>query len=300
MPTRLILNADDFGLTRGVNRAIAELHAAGALTSATLMANGPAFDDAIAVAHAHPTLGVGCHIVLTDGTPISPPEKIPSLLGPDHINFRSSLSDFLIAVFRSQINEAEVLREALAQIERLQQHGIVITHLDTHKHTHILPSIARPLLVAAEHTGVRAVRNPFEQPWSLALGKSSLLRRLQLRITQSLRPRFLALPQIRNGLVATTDGTIGMSATGNLNAATLTAILSGMPDGLWEIVCHPGYNDRDLDAITTRLRSTRDIERSALLEAFSKTSQSLMHPSRTRLINYSSIFIETRRSAVEM
>jgi predicted glycoside hydrolase/deacetylase ChbG (UPF0249 family) len=86
MPTRLILNADDFGLTRGVNRAIAELHAAGALTSATLMASGAAFDGAIAVAHAHPTLGVGCHIVLTDGTPISPPESIPSLLGPDRTN----------------------------------------------------------------------------------------------------------------------------------------------------------------------------------------------------------------------
>src|ERR1700729_307855 len=71
---RLILNADDFGLTAGINRAIGELHAAGALTSATLMANGPAFDDAVRVASAHPTLGVGCHVVLTDGAPVSPPE----------------------------------------------------------------------------------------------------------------------------------------------------------------------------------------------------------------------------------
>jgi predicted glycoside hydrolase/deacetylase ChbG (UPF0249 family) len=289
MPARLILNADDFGLTRGVNRAIAELHAAGALTSATLMASGAAFDDAIAVAHAHPTLGVGCHIVLTDGTPISPPEKIPSLLGPDRKAFRPSLASFLLAVARGQISEAEVLREALAQIERLQQHGIVITHLDTHKHTHILPSIARPLLTAAEHAGIPAVRNPFEQPWSVALGKSSLLRRLQLRITQHLRPRFLALPQIRNGRVITTNGTIGISATAHLNATTLRAILDAMPDGLWEIVCHPGYNDRDLDAITTRLRSTREIERSALLDAFAPTSPQQSHPSRFELINYSSL-----------
>jgi predicted glycoside hydrolase/deacetylase ChbG (UPF0249 family) len=294
MPTRLILNADDFGLTRGVNRAIAELHAAGALTSATLMASGAAFDDAIAVAHAHPTLGVGCHIVLTDGTPISPPEKIPSLLGPDRINFRPSLSDFLTAVFRGKINEAEVFREALAQIKRLQQHGIAITHLDTHKHTHILPSIARPLLVAAEHAGVRAIRNPFEQSWSLALGKSSLLRRLQLRITHHLRPRFLALPQIQNGSVITTDGTLGISATGHLNATTFKAILNAMPDGLWEIVCHPGYNDRDLDAITTRLRSTREIERTVLLNVFAPTSPQPSHLSHVELINYSSLSSGTR------
>jgi predicted glycoside hydrolase/deacetylase ChbG (UPF0249 family) len=289
MPTRLILNADDFGLTLGINRAIAELHAAGALTSATLMANGLAFNDAIAIAHAHPTLGVGCHIVLTDGTPISPPESIPSLLGPDRINFRSSLSDFLIAVFRGKISEAEVFREALAQIGRLQQNGIAITHLDTHKHTHILPRIARTLLAAAEHAGIPAIRNPFEQPWSLALGKSSLLRRLQLRITHHLRPRFLALPQIRNGRVITTDGTLGISATGHLNATTFRAILDKMPDGLWEIVCHPGYNDRDLDAITTRLRSTREIERSVLLDAFAPTSPQQSHPSHFELINYSSI-----------
>ncbi len=83
MPARLILNADDFGLTPGINRAIAELHSAGALTSATLMANGPAFDDAIRIARAQPTLGIGCHIVLTDGMPVSPPETIPTLLGPD-------------------------------------------------------------------------------------------------------------------------------------------------------------------------------------------------------------------------
>ncbi|WP_375508503.1 ChbG/HpnK family deacetylase, partial [uncultured Caballeronia sp.] len=80
-----------FGLTRGINRAIAELHAAGALTSATLMANGPAFDDAVAIAHAHPGLGVGCHVVLTDGTPVSHPHSIPSLMGADGKTLRETV-----------------------------------------------------------------------------------------------------------------------------------------------------------------------------------------------------------------
>ena len=96
MPARLIINADDFGLTPGVNRAIAELHDAGAVTSATLMATGPAFDDAVALALARPSLGIGCHIVLVDGTPVSDPSTIPTLLGPDGRTFRNSLGNFAV------------------------------------------------------------------------------------------------------------------------------------------------------------------------------------------------------------
>jgi chitin disaccharide deacetylase len=289
MPPSLILNADDFGLTPGINRAIAELHTAGALTSATLMASGPAFDDAIRIAHEHPTLGIGCHIVLTDGTPISPPETIPTLLGPNRKTFRASLGTFFRDALFGRIAAADIAREAQAQIERIQQQGIPLTHLDTHKHTHILPQIARPLLAVAERTGVPAIRNPFEPRWSIALGRSPILRNLQLRSLRHLQPRFLALPQIRSGSVRTTNGTLGISATGQLNPTTLGNILNAMPDGTWELVCHPGYNDRDLDAITTRLRSTREVERAALLAAFSKTSQSTPHLPHVELINYSSL-----------
>jgi predicted glycoside hydrolase/deacetylase ChbG (UPF0249 family) len=290
MPARLILNADDFGLTPGINRAIAELHAAGALTSATLMASGPAFDDAIRIALANPTLGIGCHIVLTDGVPISPPETIPTLLGRDRKTFRRSLREFFLAVLTRRVSEADIAREAQAQIERIQQQGVTLTHLDTHKHTHILTRVARPLLAVAERTGIPAIRNPFEPRWSIALGKSPILRRLQLRSLRHLQPRFLALPEIRtltrSGSVLTTSGTLGISATGHLNRATLHAILNAIPSGTWELVCHPGYNDRDLDAITTRLRSTREVERSALLDAFSPTSQQQSHPPCPELINY--------------
>jgi predicted glycoside hydrolase/deacetylase ChbG (UPF0249 family) len=298
MPASLILNADDFGLTPGINRAIAELHAANALTSATLMAAGPAFDDAIRIAHAHPTLGIGCHIVLTDGTPISPPETIPTLLGPDRKTFRTSLSTFFRDALLGRISATDIACEAQAQIERIQQQGIRLTHLDTHKHTHILPRIARTLLAVAERTGIPAIRNPFEPPWSIALGRSPLLRRLQLRSLRHLQPRFLALPQIRSGIVVTTNGTLGISATGQLNPTTLGNILNAMPEGLWELVCHPGYNDSDLDAITTRLRATREIELSALLEAFSETSQSQPHPSRVKLINYRDASTEKQTDAL--
>jgi predicted glycoside hydrolase/deacetylase ChbG (UPF0249 family) len=289
MPPRLILNADDFGLTPGINRAIAELHSARALTSATLMANGPAFDDAVRIAHAQPTLGIGCHIVLTDGIPLSPPETIPTLLGPDRKSFRPSLTGFFAAVLLGQVSEADIARETLAQITRIQQQGIALTHIDTHKHTHLLPRVARPLLVIAERTGIAAIRNPFEPLWSSAVGNSPFLRRVQLRSLGYLQPLFLALPQIRSGRVRTTSGTLGISATGSLNPTTLRAILDIIPTGTWELVCHPGYNDLDLDAITTRLRATRDIERAALLEAFSPHQS---NPQLPQLINYKGLEIQ--------
>jgi predicted glycoside hydrolase/deacetylase ChbG (UPF0249 family) len=292
---RLILNADDFGLTRGVNRAIAELHAAGALTSATLMANGPAFDDAVSIARAHPTLGVGCHIVLTDGTPVSHPADIPSLIGTDGKTFRPSLADFLLAVLRGRVDEEDIAREAAAQVQRLQRAGIDVTHLDTHKHTHILPGVARPLLFVAARAGVGAIRNPFEEPWSLALTRSDLMRSLQVRVMRSLRVRFAALPQIASGEVQTTSGTIGISATGSLTEPILRSLAAALPEGVWELVLHPGYNDRDLDTIRTRLRASREIERNALLNVFSpsatphptpKTSPQLPPP---QLISYAAL-----------
>jgi chitin disaccharide deacetylase len=284
MATRLIINADDFGLTVGVNRAIAELYRAKAVTSATLMATGPAFEDAVAVARAHPTLGVGCHIVLTDGIPASSPASIRSLLGPDGKTFRSSLVDFVYALLRGGIREEDIERESLAQVQKIQRAGIRITHLDTHKHTHLFPAVARQLLRLSERTGVVAVRNPFEQPWSLALGHGSRLRRLQVRLLGGMRTRFTELPQIRDKRVLTTDGTLGISATGHLDAPTLVQILTALPaHGSFELCCHPGYNDGDLDRVTTRLRTHRDVERLALLDEIPRY---FVHQNAHQLINY--------------
>ena len=267
MPPRLIINADDFGLTPGINRAIAELHQTGALTSATLMATGSAFDDAVAIAHANPALGVGCHIIFTDGTPASPPGSIPTLLGPDGRNFRPSLLDFVQALLRGAIREDDIEREALAQIQKLQHAGIAITHLDTHKHTHLFPAVSRPLLRIAQRYSIRAVRNPFEPAWSSRLAPNAYRRRLQFHALSVLgKNRFQSLPQFSSRHVLTTTGTIGVSATGHLNAESLHKILLAMPEGTWELVSHPGYNDAALDLVTTRLRATRDIEREALLQ----------------------------------
>jgi len=287
MPSRLILNADDFGLTPGINRAIGELNAAGVLTSATLMAAGPTFEDAVQVARAHPDLGVGCHIVLTDGMPVAAPDSIRSLLGPDRHSFRPRLSHFLQALFTGRVRSEDILREALAQIERLQRAGIRITHLDTHKHTHLFPMVWRPLLEAAERTGVHAIRSAFEPAWSQSLAQGGTRRRVAVRAVTLLKPAFDAAPQLRSHAIGTTDGTIAISATGSLDVESLAELLQALPEnGTYELCCHPGYNDADLDRVTTRLREHRNTEREALL---AEVSRRLMQPDPPELISYAQL-----------
>ena len=297
MPPRLILNADDFGLTRGINRAIAELHSAGALTSATLMANGPAFADAIAIAHANPTLGIGCHIVLTDGKPLSPPDTIPTLLAPDRIHFRPQLSHFIRDLLLHRIHPEEVAIEARAQIQKITAAGIRITHIDTHKHTHLSPSITRTLLHVADAANIRAIRNPFEPQWSLALNHGSPSRRLAVKLLHPLRTRFEALAQIANRTVLTTDGTLAISTTGALTPTTLGELLRAIPPtGTYELCCHPGYNDAALDRIPTRLRAHRDLEREALL---TEIPRRLTQPNPPQLIHYGNLYATFAKSPTQ-
>jgi predicted glycoside hydrolase/deacetylase ChbG (UPF0249 family) len=287
MACRLIINADDFGLTLGVNRAIERLHRANALTSATLMATGQAFEDAIAIAKSNPTLGIGCHIVLTDGVPASLPESIPTLLGPDGKHFRPSLIDFVNALLRGRINEQEIEHEAGAQIQKLQNAGINITHVDTHKHTHLFPAVARPLLRVLERTRITAIRNPFEPDFTQRLAHAGWKRSLQLSVLSKLKPSFRRQSQIREYKVLTTDGTVGVSATGNLDPTTLSQLLAALPEnGIFELVCHPGYNDADLDRITTRLRTHREIEMQALLSIIPTQNPQRNAP---ELIHYGSL-----------
>lgn len=259
---RLILNADDFGLTPGVNRSIVELHRAGALTSATMMACAEATDGAVAAAAANPRLGVGCHVVLVDGGAVLPAERISSLATASGA-FRPTLGKFVADLFRGRIREAEIEMEAVAQIRHLQTAGVRITHIDTHKHTHMFPRVLRPLLRAALQCGVRAIRNPFEPDWALkATQGAPALRRTQVRLLRTLRREFRKL--IAEADMATTDGAIGVLATGTLDVRTVTSLLEAMPEGTWELVCHPGYVDADLNRVRTRLRASRAVEQEAL------------------------------------
>lgn len=262
--SRLIVNADDFGLTSGVNRAILELHGAGVLTSATLMAMAAASAEAIAMARATPSLGVGCHVVLVDGDPVLPPHAIPTLVDPRTGRFHATLGAFLRRLLTGRIRSTEIEAETAAQLSLLQAEGLALTHVDTHKHIHMFSAVLSPVLRAAASGGIRRIRNPFEPAWSLdATPGAPWLRRTQVHLLRLLWPAFGRI--VDTAGFATTDGAVGVLATGTLDAATVDSVLRDMPHGTWELITHPGYNDGDLARTHTRLLASRQTEREALL-----------------------------------
>jgi chitin disaccharide deacetylase len=264
---RLIINADDFGLTSGVNRAIAEGNRFGVVTSATIMANAQQSVAAMDLAKTQPSLKTGCHIVLIDGVPLS--ANLPSLTNGSS-RFRTSLKQFAVAAVRKQLSGEEIQREVETQVRKIQACGITLTHVDSHKHTHMFPPVLRPVLRAARACGIRAVRNPFEPlrswPASMVLSAPGLwLRSAGVMAFHMFASEFRrALKE--EGLVST-DGTVGIAATGKLDQQTLLWILKALPEGTWELVCHPGYSDADLRVAGTRLTQSREIELAALTSA---------------------------------
>ena len=285
---RLIINADDFGLTPGVNRAILEGHTRGVITSATLMACSAAFDEAVTLARATPSLKVGCHVVLTDGTPLSADST--SLLDPKHpAELYRSYPAFVRRALAGAFSADELEGEAAAQFRKLQSAGLQLTHFDTHKHSHMFPRILAPLLRAAQACGVPAVRNPFAPIKPLAY--ASLLRRPRLwkRYTEVKVLRRYA-DQFRRAAadagLATTDGTFGIVATGALDHRLFEAIIGCIPEGTWEFVCHPGYNDSALSGVRTRLRASREAELQVLT---SPAARDLLAARDIQLISYADL-----------
>lgn len=229
------------------------------------MAGGSAFAEAVALAKENPALSVGCHVVLTDGDPALDSQKIPSLTHSGR--FRDGMMSFASRAIAGGMNEEEIAAEAAAQIRKLQSAGISVSHFDTHKHTHLFPRILRPLLRATGDCGVRAVRNPF--------GPRRPFRSRELMARPKLWTRFAEFTILRTFAgkfreavgregFATPHGTLGIEVTGSLDEKLFKAIAQTIPDGTWEFVCHPGYNDADLRTANTRLRASREIELSVL------------------------------------
>jgi chitin disaccharide deacetylase len=286
---QLIVNADDFGLTAGVNRAIVETHGAGIVSSATLMANGAAFDDAVERARAAPTLSVGCHVVLVDGTPVSEPDAVDTLLAirsAEPHKFYSRLPAVAARAVFGGFDPDQLVEEITAQIRTIQSAGLEPTHLDTHKHTHVFPEILAALVRAARICGVPALRNPFV-PVAVAsatqfAGKPRLWKRYgQVRMLRSFARQFRV--KVRRAGLLTPDGIVGVVETGSFNTSLLRQALTNLPEGTWELVCHPGYDDADLRAASTRLIESRDQERRLLM---SEDLRTFLHDQKIQLIGY--------------
>lgn len=240
---RLIINADDFGMTAGINHAITEAHRRGAVTSATMMANGGAFAEAVQMAHASPALSVGAHIVLMNGTAVA--QRVPSLAGADR-RLRPGFGSFAAAALAGGIAEADVMIEVKAQVERLRAAGLAVTHLDTHKHAHVFPAVFRPLLRAAAELGIAAVRNPFEPEFSASL---TVLHTRAWKRFLAVRGFALFAAEFRRQAqrcgIRLSDGTVAVAGTARWRRPWIERLLRDLPDGNWELICHPAYPDEE-------------------------------------------------------
>ncbi len=237
MPKQLVVNADDFGFTKDVNDGILASHLGGILTAATLMANGRAFDHAVQLAQQHPSLDIGCHLVLVQGNSLIDGRPYPA-----------TPQALVRAVILKKVN---ILAELRAQVERIIAAGIEPTHLDTHKHTHVLPSIFDAVVRVAAEFDIPFIRLPFD---ATKLGTRTLMNAFQRSRRAKLR---------RFGLRAA-DHFTGFWLTGYLTEVTLATTLRSLPEGSTELMCHPGYLSDELSNAATRLKNSRVRELEAL------------------------------------
>jgi predicted glycoside hydrolase/deacetylase ChbG (UPF0249 family) len=244
---RLIVNADDFGFTHDVNAGILEAHRHGILTATTLMANGDAFDDAVALALENRSLDVGCHLVLVQGRSVADPSR----------ELPATLAELARALLQRKL---PVYEELLAQVRKIVRAGIRPTHFDTHKHTHLLPPVLDAVAQLAQEFRVPWIRRPFDFGIDRGARITKSAVAVGMRVT---RPGFArALGNLKN-----TDHFAGFQITGTMGEANLIATLERLPAGLTELMCHPGKLGPELLAAKTRLKESRAIELAALTSA---------------------------------
>jgi chitin disaccharide deacetylase len=288
---KLIVNADDFGLTEGVNRAVIEGHVHGIITSTSLLANGAAFDSAVVMSKSYAKLGVGVHLNLTEGRPISVPSEIPSLVNSQEF-FVSGAVRQAKRILTGRANLSEVERELRSQIEKVRATGVRITHLDGHQHLHLLSPILDIVINLAREFEIAAVRCAVEhsievlqlmgrnRSSSPAVLKQFLtgcaLAVLSSSVRQKLHQAGLKCP----------DHFYGFTQTGFLDATAIQRILQHLPQGTSELMCHPGYVDADLASIPTRLLGQREKELRALTNPVVKR---LITEQTIQLSNYGSM-----------
>jgi predicted glycoside hydrolase/deacetylase ChbG (UPF0249 family) len=265
---RLVVNADDFGFTRDVNQGIIEAHQRGILTASTLMANGDAFEDGVRLARENPVLDLGAHLVLIGGRSLASPEaRLPD-----------SIPKLLAAIAARRIH---IYEELSAQVRRILDTGIRLTHLDTHKHTHLVPPVLDAVARIAEEFGIRWVRRPFDLPLTAARAGAPWLKRATSDGLALVRARFhrvLAKHHCR-----TTDHFAGFQITGRFRAKELVALIRALPEGSTELMCHPGRSTAELRAARTRLKQSREEELAALTAPETRRA---LEESGVELVNY--------------
>jgi hopanoid biosynthesis associated protein HpnK len=284
----LIVNADDLCWTPGVNRGIVDAFRNGIVTSTSLLANGAAFADGVDVARSARGLGVGVHLNLSDGEPVADRETVTSLLNDEGV-FAGGPESLLLRRARRGLVLREVEAEWEAQIEKARSAGIEPTHLDGHKHVHMLPGLFEIALRLAKRHGIAAIRVSLEASSLRAALSAGEKQRTGVVMKQGVQARGLKLlardarKQAARAGIATADYFCGIAQTGELTREGITQFLKSLPEGTTELMCHPGYVDAALQKTATRLQDSRQTE----LEILTDTEiRNLVASQGIRLIDY--------------
>ncbi len=268
----LIVNADDLGWTEGVSRGIAEAHHKGIVTSASLLANGAAFESAVELARSTPGLGLGVHLNLSDGEPVAPRELVTSLLNDDGV-LDCGPEILLLRLARRSVLLEEVEREWDAQIQKVRDTGLRPTHLDGHKHVQMLPGLFEMALRLARRHCIDAVRISHEESGLRVALSARDNQKVALVMKQGMQARGLKLlardakEQAERAGISTADYFCGIAHTGVLTLEGVARLLEILPEGTTELMCHPGYADAELQQSATRLQASRETELRILTDA---------------------------------
>ena len=284
----LIVNADDLGWTDGINRGIVEAFHHGIVTSTSLLPNGAAFAGGVEAARSAPGLGVGVHLNLSDGPPVADRETVTSLLNNDG-EFAGGPESLLLRRARRGLSLAEVENEWDAQIQKVRDAGISPTHLDGHKHVHMLPGLFEIALKLAKRHDIGAIRVALETSSLRAALSSGSKQNAGVVMKQGVQARGLKLlardarEQAQRAGISTADYFCGIAQTGELTREGVEQFVKSLPDGTTELMCHPGYADAALQKTPTRLQDSRQTE----LQILTDTGiRNLVASMGIRLIDY--------------
>ena len=283
-----IVNADDLGWTEGVNRGIADAHRQGLVTSTSLLANGRAFASALEVSRNFPALGIGVHLNLSDGPPTAEPESVRSLLN-EAGDLSGGPESLLLRIASRKLSSEEVEREWDAQIGKIRSTGVTPTHLDGHKHVHMLPGLFEVALRLARKHGIGAIRIAHEESKLrsvLSAGREQSARVLLMQGVQARGLKLLARDareMAERAGIAAADYFCGIAQTGVMTREGMERLLEMLPEGTTEFMCHPGYVDEELRRSATRLKESRQEELEILTDP---GIRKLVATKGIRLINY--------------
>ncbi len=241
MPERgLIVNADDFGLSSAINHGVIQGYLEGIVTSTTLVAISDALDEAVSLLQSHPDLGVGLHLTLVGEKPLLSQNDIPTLIDAEG-RLPVHAMEFTKQLLTRHIRMDEVGKELEAQIQLALDHGISLSHLDSHQHLHMLPGVFSLVLNLAQKYQIPAIRLPKE-----AVTFASLIRDKQPKRSLQQMVLWGLCPRGTRRKITSPDHFRGFTAGGNLTRDVLLNILSNLPKhGITELMCHPGLGEKD-------------------------------------------------------